>query len=76
VVIIGYGTEDRIDFYLIKNSQGRKWGSKGIGKVEQFLFLHFARLINPYIKENEGNKDATKHRKTKLKQKTVYLMSF
>lgn len=55
VVIIGYGIEDGIRFYWIKNSHGRKWGSRGIGKVDASLFVCFARPIKPYMQQIGGN---------------------
>lgn len=55
VVILDYGTEDGVDFFIVKNSYGEKWGIRGIGKVEKSLFIRYAVPIKPYIEKIGGN---------------------
>ena len=35
VVIVGYGTENDVDYWLVKNSWGKLWGDKGLVKIHR-----------------------------------------
>jgi C1A family cysteine protease len=36
VIIVGYGTENNIDYWLVKNSWGSDWGDGGYVKIERY----------------------------------------
>ncbi|KAH0685138.1 hypothetical protein KY289_016403 [Solanum tuberosum] len=46
MLIVGFGTEDGVDFYLVKNSWGKDWGYKGFAKIACSVL---SRLSYPII---------------------------
>lgn len=45
IVVVGYGKENGIDYFLIKNSWGPPWGMGGYGKVGSHLLYLFKHPI-------------------------------
>jgi cathepsin L len=35
VLLVGYGTENNVDYYIVRNSWGANWGEKGYLRVER-----------------------------------------
>ena len=35
VLIIGYGTEKGINYFIVKNSYGTRWGEKGYARIKR-----------------------------------------
>ncbi|XP_015162581.1 ervatamin-B-like [Solanum tuberosum] len=48
MLIVGYGKEDGVEFYLVKNSWGEDWGYKGFAKIKCSVL---SRLSYPILME-------------------------
>jgi len=45
ILIVGYGKERRVEFYVAKNTYGKKWGFRGFGKIVRSLVIDLVRPI-------------------------------
>ncbi|XP_049410320.1 probable cysteine protease RD21B [Solanum stenotomum] len=46
ILIVGYGKERGVEFYVAKNTYGKKWGYRGFGKIVRSLVID---LVCPII---------------------------
>lgn len=54
VTVVGYGSEDGVDYYIIMNSWGENWGCHGFEKVDRRLISCF---YYPIIKNSQKPKE-------------------
>ncbi|XP_057486594.1 uncharacterized protein LOC130772744 [Actinidia eriantha] len=52
ILITGYGTENGVNYYWVKNSWGTSWGVNGYGKIRRDLIKGFAYPKMPWLKSS------------------------
>ncbi len=48
VMLVGWGVESGVPYWLIQNSWGPNWGIGGFGKVSPILHLYYTKQASPY----------------------------
>ena len=46
-MLVGYGDEDGVDYYFVKNSWGPEWGIEGFGKIECSKLISIRYPVGP-----------------------------
>ena len=49
VVVVGWGTENGVDYQLIKNSMGWKWGDYGYIKIKRGMCMTFSIISSIFL---------------------------
>ena len=49
VVVVGWGTENGVDYWLIKNSMGWKWGDYGYIKIKRGMCMTFSIISSIFL---------------------------
>ena len=77
VLLVGYGTENSMPYWLIKNSWSHNWGDNGFIKIRHglcgvekrpFVVLNKERKPLPWQLEEKAKKEKEKHLKEKLRE--------
>jgi hypothetical protein len=46
ILVIGWGTQNNTDYWIIKNSFGENWGEKGFAKLKRGIDI---RSLNDFV---------------------------
>jgi len=77
VLLVGYGTENGVPYWLIKNSWSHNWGDNGFIKIKHglcgvekrpFVVLNKERKPLPWQLEEKAKKEKEKQRREKLRE--------
>ena len=77
VLLVGYGTENGVPYWLIKNSWSHNWGDNGFIKIKHglcgvekrpFVVLNKERKPLPWQLEEKAKREKEKQRREKLRE--------
>lgn len=77
MLLVGYGTENGVPYWLIKNSWSHNWGDNGFIKIKHglcgvekrpFVVLNKGRKPLPWQLEEKAKKEKKKQLKEKLRE--------